>query len=167
MALPQDSEECPPDFSHPPKESLPVIDSDGARVRLSAGALFGASSPVPTASETLYADIATDPGARLPIDAATEERALYLVEGTVEIAGDRHDAGRLLVLRPGHVLTVSAVTPCRLMLLGGAPMDGPRHVWWNFVSSRQERIDQAKADWKAGRFTAVPGDSEVIPLPER
>ena len=167
VALPAASEECPPDFSHHPEASLPVIDHDGAHVRLIAGSLFGATSPVPTASETLYADIAMQPGARLPIDAAAEERALYLVDGTIEIAGDRHEAGRLLVLRPKDVLTVTAVTPCRLMLLGGAPMDGPRHIWWNFVSSRKERIEQAKADWKAGRFTAVPGDTEYIPLPER
>jgi redox-sensitive bicupin YhaK (pirin superfamily) len=167
VALPSDLEECPPDFSHHPKESLPVIDSDGARVRLIAGSLFGATSPVPAASETLYADISLEPGAKLPIDAATEERALYLVDGTVEIAGDRHDAGRLLVLRPKDVLTVTAVTPCRLMLLGGAPMDGPRHIWWNFVSSSKERIEAAKGDWKAGRFAAVPDDSEYIPLPER
>ena len=167
VALPADDEECPPDFSHHPKESLPVIASDGARVRLIAGSLLGATSPVLTASETLYADISLDPGAKLPIDAATEERGIYLVEGTIEIAGDRHDAGRLLVLRPKDVLTVTAITACRLMLLGGAPMDGPRHIWWNFVSSRKERIEDAKADWKAGRFTAVPGDSEFIPLPER
>ncbi len=151
VALPADLEECPPGFSHHPKESLPVIDSDGARGRLVAGSLFGAASPVSTVSETLYADISLDAGARLPIDATDEERGLYLVEGTIEIAGDRHDAGRLLVLRPKDVLTVTAVTPCRLILLGGAPIDGPRHIWWTFVSSRKERIEDAKADWKAGR----------------
>jgi redox-sensitive bicupin YhaK (pirin superfamily) len=165
VALPRDLEECPPDFSHHPAASLPVVEAPGARVRVIAGEVYGARSPVPTAHETLYADIALDAGARLPIDAGHEERALYLVEGTVEIAGDRHAPGRLLVLRPGDALDVRATEPARLMLLGGAPMDGPRHIWWNFVSSRRERIDQAKADWQAGRFAAVPGDSEYIPLP--
>ena len=167
VALPAALEERPPDFSHHPKESLPVIASDGARVRLIAGSLFGATSPVPSASETLYADISLDAGAKLPIDASVEERGLYLVEGTVEIAGDSHAPGRLLVLRPGDPLTVRALEPARLMLLGGAPMDGPRHIWWNFVSSRKERIEAAKADWQAGRFTPVPGEIEYIPLPAR
>lgn len=167
VALPRDQEECAPDFSHHAAADLPVIEAQGARVRLIAGALFGASSPVPTAHETVYADIGMDAGARLPIDAAYEERALYLVEGSVEIAGDRHAPGRLLVLRPGDALTVRAIEPARLMLLGGAPMDGPRHIWWNFVSSSKERIEAAKADWQAGRFTPVPGEIEYIPLPAR
>lgn len=167
VALPAAMEECAPAFSHHAAESLPVVAADGARVRVIAGEAYGVASPVPTASETLYADVALEPGARLPLDAVHEERAIYLVEGQLAIAGDRHDAGRLLVLRPGDRLTVEALTPCRLMLLGGAAMDGPRHIWWNFVSSRRERIEAAKADWKAGRFAAVPGDAEFIPLPER
>jgi hypothetical protein len=167
VALPAAMEECAPAFSHHAAESLPVVAADGARVRVIAGEAYGVASPVPTASETLYADVALERGARLPLDAVHEERAVYLVEGQLAIAGDRHNAGRLLVLRPGDRLTVEALTPCRFMLLGGAAMDGPRHIWWNFVSSRRERIEAAKADWKAGRFAAVPGDAEFIPLPER
>jgi hypothetical protein len=167
VALPAAMEECAPAFSHHAAESLPVVAADGARVRVVAGEAYGVASPVPTASETLYADVALERGARLPLDAVHEERAVYLVEGQLAIAGDRHDAGRLLVLRPGDRLTVEALTTCRFMLLGGAAMDGPRHIWWNFVSSRRERIEAAKADWKAGRFAAVPGDAEFIPLPER
>lgn len=166
VALPRDAEECAPDFSHHPADSLPIIEGDGARVNLIAGRAYGASSPVPMASEAVYADVSLEPGASLPIDAEHEERALYLVEGRVQIAGDTHDAGRLLVLRPGDRLTVEALAPCRFMLLGGAAMDGPRYIWWNFVSSRRERIEAAKADWQAGRFGAVPGDAEYIPLPE-
>ena len=166
VALPRDAEECAPDVAHHPAESLPIVEGDGARVRLIAGRAYGASSPVPMASEAVYADISLEPGASLPIDVEHEERALYLVEGRLQIAGDAHAAGRLLVLRPGDRLTVEALAPCRFMLLGGAAMDGPRYVWWNFVSSRRERIEAAKADWRAGRFGAVPGDAEHIPLPE-
>jgi redox-sensitive bicupin YhaK (pirin superfamily) len=102
----------------------------------------------------------------VPGDADTEERAVYLISGEVDIAGDRFTAGRLLVFRPGDRITVTAVSDAHLVLLGGAAMDGPRHIWWNFVSSRKERIEQAKADWKLSRFDAVPGDDkEFIPLP--
>ena len=107
------------------------------------------------------------PGAALPVDPDTEERAIYLVSGEVDIAGDRFAAGRLLIFRPGDRVQVTALSDARLVLLGGAAMDGPRHIWWNFVSSRKERIEQAKADWKAARFDTVPGDDkEFIPLPE-
>jgi hypothetical protein len=106
-------------------------------------------------------------GAVLPIDAETEERAVYLISGEVDIAGDRFAAGRLLVFRPGDPITLTAVSDARLVLLGGASMDGPRHIWWNFVSSRKERIEQAKADWNAGRIALPPNDhAEFIPLPQ-
>jgi redox-sensitive bicupin YhaK (pirin superfamily) len=122
---------------------------------------------VRTESEMIYADIALEPGASIPLDADHEERGIYLVSGTVEIAGDRFGPGQLLIFRPGDRITVSAATPARFLLLGGAPMDGPRYIWWNFVSSRKERIEQAKAEWKSGRFDTVPGDAEeFIPLPE-
>jgi redox-sensitive bicupin YhaK (pirin superfamily) len=114
-----------------------------------------------------YADAQLAPGAELPLDADHEERGIYLAEGRIEIAGDVFEAGQLLVFRPGDAITVTARDSARLMLLGGEPMDGPRHIWWNFVSSRKERIEQAKADWKAGRFDAVPGEIEFIPLPDR
>lgn len=167
VALPRHAEETEPAFSHHGSAELPVIAGEGKQVRLITGSLYGAASPVPTFSAMFYADAALEAGAKLPLPAEHEERALYLVEGEVEIAGDRFAAPALLVFRPGDAITVAAATASRLLLLGGAPMDGPRHIWWNFVSSSKDRIDAAKADWKAGRFRPVPGESEFIPLPER
>jgi redox-sensitive bicupin YhaK (pirin superfamily) len=165
VALPRAAEESAPDFAHHDAAALPFIEDRDKSVRLIVGSAFGKTSPVHTQSEMIYADIALEPGASVPIDAAHEERALYLVSGDVEIAGDRFGPGQLLVLRPGDAITVKAATPARFLLLGGAPMDGPRYIWWNFVSSRKERIEQAKAEWKSGRFDTVPGDAEeFIPL---
>lgn len=133
------------------------------------GTAWGLRSPVKTFSDTIYTDVTLEPGATLPVDAAYEERALYTLSGEAEIAGDRFPPGQLLVLRPGDAITVrnSGHEPVRFVLVGGETMDGPRHIWWNFVSSRPERIEQAKAEWKAGRFDTVPGDAEeFIPLPE-
>jgi redox-sensitive bicupin YhaK (pirin superfamily) len=113
--------------------------------------------------------VALEPGATLPVDAAHEEHALYTISGEVEITGDRFSTGRLLALRQGDAITVrnSGHEAARFVLVGGQTMDGPRHIWWNFVSSRPERIEQAKAEWKAGRFDTVPGDAEeFIRLPE-
>jgi hypothetical protein len=167
VALPRDAEESAPNFAHHDAHALPVIEDSGKSVRLVVGSAFGKTSPVQTASEMIYADIALEAGAAIPIDATHEERGLYLVSGNVEIAGDRFGPGQLLVLRPGDAISVRAATPARFLLLGGAPMDGPRYIWWNFVSSRKERIEQAKAEWKSGKFDTVPGDAEeFIPLPE-
>jgi len=167
VALPRDAEESAPNFAHHDAHALPVIEDSGKSVRLVVGSAFGETSPVQTASEMIYADIALEAGAAIPIDATHEERGLYLVSGNVEIAGDRFGPGQLLVLRPGDAISVRAATPARFLLLGGAPMDGPRYIWWNFVSSRKERIEQAKAEWKSGKFDTVPGDAEeFIPLPE-
>jgi redox-sensitive bicupin YhaK (pirin superfamily) len=133
------------------------------------GSAWGRFSQVEAFSETIYADVALEPGGTLPVDPAHEERALYTVSGEVEIAGDRFPPGQLLVLRPGDPVAVRNPGPvqARFVLVGGETMDGPRHIWWNFVSSRKERIEQAKAEWKAGRFDTVPGDAEeFIPLPE-
>jgi len=166
IALPEAHEESEAFFAHYDESALPLIEEGGKRVRVIAGALFGKTSPVKTFSDLFYADVRLETGASLPIDADHEERGIYLVSGEIEIAGDVFVPGRLLVFRPGDRLTVTAKTPARLMLLGGANL-GPRHMWWNFVSSRKERIEQAKADWKAGKFGAVPGDEkEFIPLPE-
>jgi len=167
VALPRAHEEDDPFFASHGAEALPMAADDGVTARVVVGSAYGLASPVRTHWDTLFVDCRIAAGRRLPVDTAAEERALYLVEGIVEIAGDRFEAGRLLVLRPGDALTVTAVTDARLVLLGGATLDGPRHVWWNFVSSSPERIEQAKADWKAGRFAAVPGDGELTPLPER
>jgi redox-sensitive bicupin YhaK (pirin superfamily) len=167
VALPEAAEESEPFFVHHGVAELPIVDTPDKHVRLIAGRLYGMVSPVRTASDMFYADVEMKvAGALLPIDADHEERALYLVSGEIEIAGDRFTRGRLLVFRPGDVLTVRALTPARFMLLGGAAL-GPRHIWWNFVSSRKERIEQAKEDWRAGRFGVVPGDDkEFIPLPQ-
>jgi redox-sensitive bicupin YhaK (pirin superfamily) len=165
IALPKDDEETAPSFAHHGAAALPVVDGEGRRVRVLIGTIYGARSPVRTFSETLYADVSLTSGATLPVPAEPEERALYLVEGTVEIAGEAIAPGRLLVLRPAAKIAVIARSAARLMLLGGAKLDGPRHLWWNFVSSSRERIEQAKADWRDGRFPPVPGDGEFIPLP--
>ncbi|HEY8567031.1 MAG TPA: pirin family protein [Beijerinckiaceae bacterium] len=167
VALPRSHEESDPAFTHYAKESLPVIGGEGVSLRLIAGEAYGQRSPVATPMAMIYADAELGAGASLPFDATYEERGLYTVSGTIEIAGDRFGPGQLLVFKPGDRITVRALTPARFMLLGGDPMDGPRHIWWNFVSSRRERIEQAKADWTAARFDTVPGESEFIPLPER
>jgi redox-sensitive bicupin YhaK (pirin superfamily) len=167
LAMPAADEEIAPTFAHHDQAELPVVAGDGKIVRVVIGSLYGKRSPVPTLTDTIFADAALTPGAVLPIDADTQERALYVVAGEIDIAGDRFAAGRLLVLRPGDPMAVTAASEARVILLGGAAMDGPRHIWWNFVSSRKERIEQAKADWKLARFDTVPGDErEFIPLPE-
>ena len=166
VALPAAAEEGTPSFVHYEADELPVATGEGKTVRVMAGRFLGMSSPVVTGWDTLMADVALAAGASLPLDADTEERALYIVSGEVEIAGDRFESGRLLVFKPGDRITVTASAPARVAVVGGAAMDGPRHIWWNFVSSRKDRIEQAKADWKAGHFEAVPGETEFIPLPE-
>jgi hypothetical protein len=166
VALPKQHEETEPDFTHYEAESLPLIEGDGKIVRVIAGSLFGKSSPVKTFSSLFYADAALQADARLSLSAEHEERAIYLLEGTVEVAGQSFEPGRLLVFSSGDEILVKANGTARLLFFGGEPLDGPRHVWWNFVSSSRERIEQAKADWKAGRFAPVPGDTEFIPLPE-
>lgn len=166
MALPHALEECDPAFDHIAAEDLPAIWDNGAEIRLVAGVFRGETSPVKTATDTIYADIALAREAKISIPAGYEERALYPVHGTIEIAGAAIEPGELLVLTPGMEVTVRALQDARLILLGGEPMDGPRHIWWNFVSSSRERIEQAKEDWKSGRFPVVPNDPDFIPLPE-
>jgi hypothetical protein len=166
VALPGTHEEGDPTFVHTGVEALPTATGEGKTVRVVAGKFLGLTSPVATGWDTLFADVTLAAGAKLPLDPDTEERAVYLVSGEVEIAGDRFEPGRLLVFKPGDRITISASTPARLAVVGGATMDGPRHIWWNFVSSRKDRIEQAKADWKAGRFDTVPGETEFIPLPD-
>jgi redox-sensitive bicupin YhaK (pirin superfamily) len=168
VGLPRNREEVEPAFVHHAENELPVLDGEGKRVRVIAGELYGARSPLAVFSDTLYADAALTAGVRLEVPSGYKERAIYLAEGRIEIAGEVFDAGRMLVFRQGGVVvTVSAIEPARLLLLGGEPLDGPRHLWWNFVSSSAQRIEQAKADWKKGQFVMVPGDAEFIPLPEQ
>ncbi len=166
VALPAHAEETAPDFSHHARAALPVIESAGARVRVIAGELYGARAPTKTFSDMCYADVALDAGATIPLDAGYEERAIYTLSGDIEIAGDPFRPGQLLVFKPGDALSVTARTDARFQLLGGEPMDGERYVWWNFVSSSKERIEQAKEEWRRGRFDIVPGDeADYIPLP--
>jgi redox-sensitive bicupin YhaK (pirin superfamily) len=168
VALPAAQEETAPAFAHHGVDALPVVRDRGRTVQVVVGSLYGARSPVATASDTVFADVALEAGSVLPLDAAYEERAIYVLDGEVDIAGDRYGGDRLLVFRPGDRIAVTAVTDAHLVILGGAAMDGPRHVWWNFVSSRMERINQAKAEWTAGHFGKVPGDElEFIPLPDK
>jgi redox-sensitive bicupin YhaK (pirin superfamily) len=166
VALPVAHEEDAPAFTHVDSAALPVITGEGKTVRLIAGALYGARSPVPTLWDLFYADVTLEPAACLELPAEHAERAAYLLEGVVDVGGESFEAGQLLVFGSGNTLTIGAATPARLMLLGGAPLDGARHIWWNFVASSRDRIEQAKADWQAGRFARVPGDDEMIPLPE-
>jgi len=166
VALSAADEETEPDFLHYGANDLPVLEHEGKVVRVIAGSLLGASSPVRTSSPMFYADISLSAGASVPLDPLYDERAIYTVAGQVEIAGDIFGPAQLLVFRPSDRITIRANTDARFMALGGEPMDGPRHIWWNFVSSRRDRIEQAKADWKMARFDTVPGDTEFIPLPE-
>ena len=166
LALPEDREEIAPMFENTPKADLPVIDAEGLAGRIIIGGFDGLSSPVNTASDTLYADLRLAAGARVRIPAEAEERAIYVLDGEVVIAGDVFAADRLLVLRPGDEIVVSSETGAHFMLFGGASLGSPRHIWWNFVSSSKERIEQAKQEWRSGRFDIVPGDEEeFIPLP--
>ncbi len=166
IALPAAHEETDPGFQHFDAAVLPIVVEGGAWARVIAGSAFGAASPVGRLSDWFYAEARLDAGAKIPLDAEHEERAVYVVEGEVEVAGDRFEAPRLLIFRPDDRITLRASRAARLMLLGGAALEGPRHIWWNFVSSRRERIEDAKEDWKSGRFRPVPGESEFIPLPE-
>ena len=175
VALPAQDEEMAPAFAHTAAAEIPELRDNGLTLRVIAGAMHGLASPVTTTWETIFAEAHLQAGTVLPFAPEHEERALYVVAGEIEIGGDRHGAERLLLLKPGERIDVKAVgddqngaqNAAHVILVGGAPMDGPRHIWWNFVSSRKERIESAKADWKAGRFDIVPSDNkEFIPLPE-
>ena len=167
VALPKQHEEMAPGFAHHETAEFPVVTENGTNVRVVVGAAYGAKSPVPVVHETLFADVHLAGGSSLPLEADHEERAVYVIDGELDISGDQFGAGQLLVFKPGDQVTLRAVRPSHFVICGGAPMDGPRHIWWNFVSSSKDRIEQAKADWKAGHFQKVPGDEiEFIPLPE-
>ncbi len=164
VALPEAEEERSPAFRHHPQKELPYGDEAGTQIRVIAGEFRGLRSPVETQSALFYADVALEPGAQLAIAPDYEERACYVTDGSIAIDGEGFEPGRLLVFRPATQVLIKAVSRARLMLLGGEPL-GARYIWWNFVSSSRERIEQAKQDWQAGRFGGVPGDAEFIPLP--
>ena len=167
LALPRSLEEVAPAFEHVPAPSLPSVEAGGVEVKLIMGEAFGARSPVTCHSPTLYAALALTPGASIEIESEADERALYLLEGDAEVDGFALQPRHLALLRPGYRPLLRSSGGARLMLCGGAPMDGTRHVWWNFVSSSRERINEAKRAWKAGEFVLPPGDDEeFIPLPE-
>jgi redox-sensitive bicupin YhaK (pirin superfamily) len=166
IALPKGFEEIAPSFQHYAAHSLPTVTDTGFSARVIAGKAFGAASPVTMVSPWFYAEVAVEAGTSVPLDPDHEERAIYVVEGEIEIAGDRHEGPKLLIFRPGDAITVRALRNTRMMFLGGDALEGPRHLWWNFVSSSKERIEQAKEDWKTGRFAHVPEEHEFIPLPE-
>ena len=166
IALPRDSEEIAPDFQHFDAGVLPVVADHGVEARVIAGRAFGQTAPVASLSPWFYAEVKIAAGRSAPLDNDYEERAVYVVDGVVEIAGDSFEGPSLLIFRPGDHITISAKSDCRVMFLGGAALEGPRYIWWNFVSSSKERIETAKEDWKQGRFAAVPDESEFIPLPE-
>ena len=165
IALPAEREEIAPSFQHFDAATLPVVEDKGLKARVIAGSAFGARSSVEMVSDWFYVEVTADAYTSVPLDATYEERAIYLVEGEVEIAGERFAAPQMLIFRPGDAITIKAVQKTRMMFLGGTAMEGPRHIWWNFVSSRKERIEAAKEDWKSGRFDPVPQETEFIPLP--
>ena len=166
LALPQKTEQVSPSFTHGGKADLPFVEEDGLRMRVLLGEAYGLRSPVPSDWETLYLDAELKADKKFSIPRQTEERALYILSGSLELGGHRHDSQRMLVLRPHVEVTVKAIQDTRFMVLGGAAMDGPRHIWWNFVASSKELLEKAKDDWRAQRFPTVPGDDEeFIPLP--
>ncbi|MCW5611164.1 MAG: pirin family protein [Rubrivivax sp.] len=165
VALPEADEGIAPAFQHVPAADIPALEVGGARLRVLVGSAFGATSPVAVRSPTLYLDIALSAGDASPLPPA-EERALYVVEGSATLDGRPLAPERMVVLQPGEEPLLAAEGEARVVLVGGAPL-GHRHLWWNFVSSRKERLVQAADDWAAGRFPAVPGETEFIPLPER
>lgn len=166
VALPAASEEAAPVFAHTSAADIPELNENGMMLRVILGTMHRLRSPAATSWDTLFADAHLKAGTGLPVDAEHEERAIYVLAGDIEIGGERYGPEQLLVLRPGDPVFARAVSDAHIAVIGGAAMDGPRHIWWNFVSSRKERIEAAKADWKAGRFDVVPGDTvEFIPLP--
>jgi redox-sensitive bicupin YhaK (pirin superfamily) len=167
VALPKAHEEVAPGFQHHPADRLPSLARKGAQLRVIAGNAYGMASPVRVLSPLFYVEARLEPDAVLPVPDEHAERAAYVVEGSVGCDGDAHGPGVMLVFREGAPVQLRARERSRVMLLGGAPLDGERHVWWNFVSSSPERIERAKRDWREGRFPKVPGDErEFIPLPD-
>ena len=167
IALPQAHEEDAPEFLHHDAAALPQAEHDGVRLRVIAGRAFGMESPVRVYAPTLYVDVQLAPGSELVLPTEHEERAIYVVDGRVRIDGEVVPAERMLVCAADGDVRIVADTVARVLLCGGAALDGERFLWWNFVSSSRERIERAKADWLAQRFGQVPGESEFIPLPER
>ena len=166
VGLPTALEEVPPAFAHHSADELPNLDAAGLKAKLVLGALLGKRSPVMTSSETLLLDLDFRAAGRFTLPAEHKERAIQVVTGTISVGGAQIGAPRLAVLEEGREVVIEANAPARCVVLGGDPLDGPRHLWWNFVSSSKDRIEKAKADWKEGRFAPIAGETEFIPLPE-
>jgi redox-sensitive bicupin YhaK (pirin superfamily) len=164
-ALPREHEEDEPSFSHTPSSAIPDLQVGDAKVRLLIGQAFGSKSPVQTFSQTLYLDLTLPDGGAITLPALAPELALYPVLGELSLDGQPLPAHTMAVLQAGQAITATATQAARFVVIGGEPLDGPRHMWWNFVSSRKERIIQASADWEAQRMGQVPGEHEFIPLP--
>lgn len=171
VAMPEDREDDDPSFEHHGADSLPVIEDDGKTVRLIIGDAYGERSPVKTFSEMFYADVRLIPETAIPLPDHHEDRGVYVVEGSVVVAGQEFNVGEMMIFRPGDPITVKAgAVGAHLMILGGETLNGPRYIWWNFVSSSEEKLKHAaeewkKADWENGKFKLPPGDdSEFIPI---
>jgi redox-sensitive bicupin YhaK (pirin superfamily) len=168
VALPTAHEEDEPSFQHHAAADIPEVGQPGAQLRVIAGEAYGVRSPVTVLSPLFYVEARLEAGAELALPAEYAGRAAYVVEGAVVSDHRQRGEGEMLVYRRGTGAKITAATAARVMLLGGAPLDGERHIWWNFVSSRLERIEQAKEDWRSEHWAKVPGDElERIPLPER
>ncbi|MEM6371347.1 MAG: pirin family protein [Pseudomonadota bacterium] len=174
VALPKDAEDDPADFQHAAKDDLPFLEGEGKEVRLILGDAWGERAPVQTFSEMFYADAVLEAGASIPLPDNHEDRGVYVVQGSITVAGEPFGAGKMMVFRPGDAMSLTAgASGARLMVLGGATLEGSRHIWWNFVASSKDRIEAAKEAWRAGdwahgRFRLPPGDEdEFIPLPEK
>lgn len=172
VALPESHEDITPDFEHHKREALPHLSDGGVQARLILGTGWGSKSPVTMHSEIFYADITLTAGAQFPLPDDHEDRGIYVTHGSIEVAGDVFEAGRMMVFRPGDQISVRAGEQgARLMALGGATLNEPRYIWWNFVSSSRAKIEEAKiawnaADWQNGPFKLPPGDqAEFIPIP--
>ena len=167
VGLPKAHEDTAPTFAHTPARAVPQVDDAGALIRILAGSAFGATSPVATLSPLFYVEVRLAAGARVPVPAEHVDRALYVVDGTVTLGDTRLATRRMAVLNRGSTPVVVAETDARIVMLGGEPLDGPRYIWWNFVSSSQERIVEAAHAWRERKFPAIPSDDrEFIPAPD-
>ena len=167
LALPDGKEEVDPAFEHVAADQLPLVEDGNVSARVIMGSLWGATAPTTQHAATIYADILMNAGATLPIDAEADERAVLVALGDASLDGEALDRHSLYILKPGQAMTLRADSDARVMLMGGEAFTTPRHVWWNFVSSSRDRINEAKAQWKERKFPLVPGDSEeFIPIPE-
>lgn len=167
VALPEKDEQTAPGFTHHPRDTLPVITGPGVEMRLIAGHAFGSRAPATTYSDMFYLAVELAQGARIALPPEHEERGVYVVEGAVSVAGDPLAPLHMAVLPDHGTVEIAAASPARIMLFGGARMDGERHIWWNFVASSRELLEHAKTRWREGRFVPVPGETEFIPLPDR